>query len=38
MLNGVYSGTKALVVNFTQSLSNEAKDKGNGIHFGFEQV
>jgi short-subunit dehydrogenase len=28
MLNGVYSGTKAFVVNLTQSLHNEVKDKG----------
>src|ERR1700722_753019 len=28
LLNGVYSGTKAFVVNFTQSLHNEVKDKG----------
>ena len=28
MLNGTYSGTKAYVVNFTQSLHNEVKDKG----------
>jgi short-subunit dehydrogenase len=27
-LNGVYSGTKAFVVNLTQSLHNEVKDKG----------
>lgn len=28
LLNGVYSGTKAFVVNLTQSLHNEVKDKG----------
>ncbi len=28
LLNGVYSGTKAFVVNLTQSLYNEVKDKG----------
>ncbi|RZU41678.1 SDR family NAD(P)-dependent oxidoreductase [Edaphobacter modestus] len=28
VLNGVYSGTKAFVVNLTQSLHNEVKDKG----------
>lgn len=28
ILNGVYSGTKAYVVNFTQSLNKEVKDKG----------
>jgi short-subunit dehydrogenase len=28
LLNGVYSGTKAFVVNFTQSLHSEVKDKG----------
>ncbi|HEY0162371.1 MAG TPA: SDR family oxidoreductase [Edaphobacter sp.] len=28
MLNGVYSGSKAFVVNLTQSLHNEVKDKG----------
>jgi short-subunit dehydrogenase len=28
LLNGVYSGTKAFVINFTQSLHNEVKDKG----------
>jgi uncharacterized protein len=28
MLNGVYSGTKSYVVNLTQSLHNEVKDKG----------
>jgi hypothetical protein len=28
LLNGVYSGTKAFVVNLTQSLHNELKDKG----------
>jgi short-subunit dehydrogenase len=27
-LNGVYSGTKAFVVNLSQSLHNEVKDKG----------
>jgi uncharacterized protein len=27
-LNGVYSGTKAFVLNLTQSLHNEVKDKG----------
>src|SRR5260370_3770892 len=28
LLNGVYSGTKAFLVNLTQSLHNEVKDKG----------
>ena len=28
LLNGVYSGTKAFVLNLTQSLHNEVKDKG----------
>src|ERR1700722_17967273 len=28
LLNGVYTGTKAFVVNLTQSLHNEVKDKG----------
>jgi len=28
LLNGVYSGTKAFVVNLTQSLHNEVNDKG----------
>jgi short-subunit dehydrogenase len=28
LLNGVYSGTKAFVVNLTQSLHHEVKDKG----------
>jgi short-subunit dehydrogenase len=28
LLNGVYSGTKAFVVNFTQSLHNEVASKG----------
>src|ERR1700730_5688430 len=28
LLNGVYSGTKAFVVNLTQSLHNEVKDRG----------
>jgi uncharacterized protein len=28
LLNGVYSGTKAFVVNLTQPLHNEVKDKG----------
>ncbi len=28
LLNGVYSGTKAFVVNFTQSLNNEVAAKG----------
>ena len=28
LLNGVYSGTKSFVVNLTQSLHNEVKDKG----------
>ena len=28
LLNGTYSGTKAYVVNLTQSLHNEVKDKG----------
>jgi short-subunit dehydrogenase len=28
LLNGVYSGTKAFVVNLTQSLHNEVKDMG----------
>ena len=28
LLNGVYSGTKAFVVNLTQSLQNEVKGKG----------
>jgi short-subunit dehydrogenase len=28
LLNGVYSGTKAFVVNLTQSLHHELKDKG----------
>jgi short-subunit dehydrogenase len=28
LLNGVYSGTKAFVVNFTQSLHNEVAPKG----------
>jgi short-subunit dehydrogenase len=28
LLNGVYSGTKAFVVNLTQSLHNEVEDKG----------
>jgi uncharacterized protein len=28
LLNGVYSGTKAFVVNLTQSLHDEVKDKG----------
>jgi short-subunit dehydrogenase len=28
LLNGVYSGTKAFVVNLTQSLYNEVKDRG----------
>lgn len=28
VLNGVYSGTKAFVINLTQSLHNEVKDKG----------
>jgi hypothetical protein len=28
MLNGVYGGSKAYVVNFTQALHNEVKDKG----------
>lgn len=28
LLNGVYSGTKAFVVNFTQSLHNEVAEKG----------
>jgi uncharacterized protein len=28
ILNGVYSGTKAYVVNLTQSLNKEVKDKG----------
>ncbi len=28
LLNGVYSGTKAFVVNLTQSLHNEVKDNG----------
>src|SRR5258708_5702580 len=28
LLNGVYSGTKAFVVNLTQSLHNEVKEKG----------
>src|SRR6201996_8622211 len=28
LLNGTYSGTKAYVVNFTEALNNEVKDKG----------
>ncbi len=28
LLNGTYSGTKAYVVNFTQSLKNEVEGKG----------